>query len=83
MRLLRFKPDDAGKLQIKLREYDDSEVPPYIALSHRWGPRSEEVSFADMNGPYRLYKRKEGWSKIRKFCSKAYEYGVHHAWVDT
>ncbi|KAK3314388.1 heterokaryon incompatibility protein-domain-containing protein [Apodospora peruviana] len=58
-------------------------VPPYVILSHTWGP--DEVSFQDLSVPSKLSaaKKKAGYAKIAGCCARAAEDGYDYVWVDT
>ncbi|KAK4209898.1 hypothetical protein QBC37DRAFT_429614 [Rhypophila decipiens] len=58
-------------------------APPYVILSHTWGP--EEVSFQDLSVPSKLAaaKRKAGYAKLTGCCARALEDGYEYIWVDT
>jgi hypothetical protein len=61
----------------------ESKKPPpkYAILSHRWS--DEEVSFQEIQDLTRETKEKQGYKKIKQFCSKAKENEILYAWVDT
>ena len=58
-------------------------IPPYVILSHTWGP--DEVSFQDLSIPSKLpaAKKKAGYAKIAGCCARAIEDGYEYVWVDT
>ncbi|KAK4152278.1 heterokaryon incompatibility protein-domain-containing protein [Chaetomidium leptoderma] len=57
-------------------------VPPYVILSHTWGP--DEVSFEDLPLlPKAALKKKAGYSKILGCSSRAAADGYEYVWVDT
>ncbi|KAK4183893.1 heterokaryon incompatibility protein-domain-containing protein [Podospora australis] len=57
-------------------------VPPYVILSHRWGP--DEVTFQDLSQLSRTaLQKKKGYAKISGCCARAIEDGYRYAWVDT
>lgn len=59
-----------------------ARVPPYVILSHTWGP--EEVTFEDLKQPSRAaVKKKAGYAKIVGCCRRAAADGYEYAWVDT
>ncbi|KAK4159888.1 heterokaryon incompatibility protein-domain-containing protein [Cladorrhinum sp. PSN259] len=74
MRLLRTDT-------LELVEFQ-GRVPPYVILSHTWGP--EEVSFQDLSllGKSAL-KKKAGYDKIVGCCARAVEDGYQYVWIDT
>ncbi|KAF2163115.1 hypothetical protein M409DRAFT_37306, partial [Zasmidium cellare ATCC 36951] len=63
----------------ELKEYTGSQIPPYVALSHRW--TDDEITFKD----YIKERRREslGWRKVVLFRKVARLRGVHHVWIDT
>lgn len=64
---------------LKLKEFVESETPPYAILSHTWG--SKEITFRAMQaGPDR---NKEGFKKIAGCCHQAVKDGYYYVWVDT
>ncbi|KAI2619806.1 HET-domain-containing protein [Hypomontagnella submonticulosa] len=65
----------------KIREFSGSDVPPYAILSHTWG--ANEVTFADIQGAWPLYRRRESWKKIKWCCRQALQDGFEYVWVDT
>ncbi|KAK4462876.1 heterokaryon incompatibility protein-domain-containing protein [Cladorrhinum samala] len=57
-------------------------VPPYVILSHTWGP--DEVSFQDLSQLSKpALKKKTGYDKIAGCCARALEDGYQYVWVDT
>lgn len=66
---------------LELREFFDSQVPPYAILSHTWG--NEEVSFVEMQNHDEAIRLKAGYQKITKFCALTKRHGFEHGWVDT
>jgi len=80
MRLLRFKPDG----QLTITEFFGDDIPPYIILSHTWGPPDEEVTFKDIvEGKGNL---KPGYRKIN-FCgtwvNENARVGLEYFWIDS
>ncbi|KAK4223149.1 heterokaryon incompatibility protein-domain-containing protein [Podospora fimiseda] len=74
MRLLRTDT-------LELVEFQ-GRVPPYVILSHTWGP--EEVSFQDLSLlPKSALKKKAGYGKIEGCCTRAVQDGYEYCWVDT
>ena len=67
---------------ITLTQQNDDDV-RYAILSHRWGSDEEEVSFADIQKPKFLLRRKKGYEKIKRCCAQALNDGYKYAWVDT
>ena len=72
MRLLQTKTRQFG-------EFDDSQIPRYAILSHRWGDR--EVSFKEMRKG--TVPHEPGMAKIDNFCRLAAIRGFDWAWIDT
>ena len=72
MRLLNFNT-------FGLREFIESERPPYIILSHTWG--AEEVSLQELHNPN--IESKAGYVKILNFAQKGKDNGFEWGWVDT
>ncbi|KAE9363973.1 HET-domain-containing protein, partial [Stipitochalara longipes BDJ] len=70
---------------LELREFIDSERPPYVILSHTWG--AEEVTLqqlqpdASTHIPFLQYK--EGYLKVRNFAREGRQNGFEWGWVDT
>ncbi|KAK3905402.1 heterokaryon incompatibility protein-domain-containing protein, partial [Staphylotrichum tortipilum] len=57
-------------------------VPPYVILSHTWGP--DEVSLEDMTLlPKAVLKKKTGYTKITGCAARAAADGYEYLWVDT
>ncbi|KAK5655205.1 hypothetical protein OQA88_6104 [Cercophora sp. LCS_1] len=66
---------------LDLVEFVD-RVPPYVILSHTWGP--DEITFQDLaTGSRAAAKKKTGYAKIAGFCARAVEDGYEYAWMDT
>lgn len=66
---------------LDLVEFVD-RVPPYVILSHTWGP--DEITFQDLTtGSRAAVKKKTGYAKIAGFCKRAVEDGYDYAWMDT
>jgi Heterokaryon incompatibility protein (HET) len=64
---------------LELREFIDSERPPYVILSHTWG--ADEVSLQQLHDPD--VKSKAGYLKILAFAQKGKGNGFEWGWVDT
>jgi len=64
---------------LQLKEFYDSQVPPYAILSHRWG--DNEVSFQEFQAGSK--KNSEGHEKIANCCSLAGKRRLDWAWIDT
>ncbi|KAI0895109.1 HET-domain-containing protein [Annulohypoxylon nitens] len=65
---------------LKMKEFFDDYLPPYIILSHTWD--DGEVSYQDFQSRFRR-RRKRGFRKIKGFCAKATSMGYDWVWVDT
>ncbi|KAL8848607.1 MAG: hypothetical protein Q9221_006381 [Calogaya cf. arnoldii] len=64
---------------LEFEEFFDTQIPPYLILSHRWGEK--EISYKQINK-----KRAEegpGLSKILGFCTLAVEKNHTWVWIDT
>ncbi|KAI0453858.1 heterokaryon incompatibility protein-domain-containing protein [Xylaria acuta] len=69
---------------LEIREFHGKDIPPYVILSHTWGP--DEVTFQDFQDLQHLtYETtcKQGFSKIERCCELARQNGFGYAWVDT
>jgi len=68
---------------LELKEFFGHNIPPYVILSHTWGP--EEVSFVEMKKwKYReMAESKAGFIKIKGCCDQARRDGFAWAWVDS
>ncbi|KAK3988923.1 heterokaryon incompatibility protein-domain-containing protein [Cladorrhinum sp. PSN332] len=74
MRLLRTDT-------LELVEFQ-GRVPPYVILSHTWGP--DEVTFQELSLLSKsALKKKAGYDKIAGCCARAVEDGYEYVWVDT
>ncbi|KAI4210082.1 MAG: hypothetical protein L6R36_009527, partial [Xanthoria steineri] len=65
--------------RLEFEEFYDTQIPPYLILSHRWGEK--EVSYQQMRK-----KRAEegpGLTKILNFCTLARGGGYTWVWIDT
>lgn len=79
MRLLRTVSSP-----LEVIEFTEDTTPPYVILSHTWGPPSEEVTLQELSlAPESAEKKKPGYAKIKQCCAKAAEDGFDYAWVDT
>lgn len=65
---------------LKLKQFSDAKVPPYVILSHRWG--DEELIFQDFQSSSDLSSR-TGYAKVKGFCHLAQSEGCDYAWLDT
>jgi hypothetical protein len=84
MRLLHISGDAWGDdpLDISLRFFIGTDIPPYMILSHRW--RDDEVLFEDMTGAARVdAQAKKGYSKLETSCRIALQQKLEYAWLDT
>lgn len=64
---------------LQLKEFFDSQIPPYAILSHRWS--DHEVSFKEMRKG--TAPQGSGMAKIQSFCQLAAARGFDWAWIDT
>jgi len=76
MRLLHY--DQGGKLA--LSEFVGNSTPPYVILSHTWGPDATEVTFRDLAGGPQQYEYKFGFQKIRFCMAAASKIGLSYIW---
>jgi hypothetical protein len=65
----------------KLREFIDSERPPYVIISHTWG--AEEVTLQQLQLGASGHIRKEGYLKTQNFALRGRANGFEWGWVDT
>ncbi|KAF1938782.1 HET-domain-containing protein [Clathrospora elynae] len=77
MRLLEYDKDG----EVIITSFDDSELPPYAILSHRWGEDGEEVTFEDL--VQNMGKDKPGYEKILFCGEQAKRDGLQYFWIDT
>lgn len=63
-----------------LEFYQDSDIPPYAILSHRW--EVDEVIYEDMLSHVPPSTR-HGWRKVSRCCEVSAEYGFQYLWIDT
>jgi hypothetical protein len=68
---------------LRLEEYFGDDIPKYAILSHTWG--KDEITFQEFQDVQQEEKHgmKNGYLKILGTCTKALEYGLDYAWVDT
>lgn len=66
---------------LELKEFFDSQIPPYAVLSHTWG--DEEVLFQDMCNLNAAVTKKKGFRKIERTCRHAIWDGLDWIWIDT
>jgi hypothetical protein len=83
MRLLKCSISEDDKVEIALEHFLDSEVPPYVILSHRWGRDHDEVTFQDIINNVAGYREKPGYSKIIDCCRQALRDHCSYVWIDT
>ena len=77
--VLLIKGDGHGDL--RLEEYHDAKIPPYIILSHTCAADDEKVTYEDLLEG--TGKNKAGYRKI-DFCRQhAVNDGLENFWVDT
>ena len=65
---------------LQLEEHDDSKLPNYAILSHRW--RLGEIIFEDLSSGDD-FSHKEGFAKFKNFCDLARSMDCRYAWMDT
>lgn len=66
--------------EFRFEEFND-EIPRYVILSHRWGPKPEEATFQDMCEETGTEKRVQ--SKVRACCDQTVRDGFEWVWIDT
>ena len=66
----------------ELKEFQGTEAPPYVILSHMWGPPGEEVSFQDIKDLDKA-QEKNGFEKIQGCCRQARLDRFEWVWIDT
>ncbi|KAF2033157.1 HET-domain-containing protein [Setomelanomma holmii] len=66
---------------LEIKEVLDSDVPPYIILSHTWG--DAEVTFPDMESGREAAKAKAGYAKIVNLCRLAKARDYQYVWMDS
>jgi hypothetical protein len=66
----------------KLHTFYGDQIPPYAILSHMWFKDHEEVSFQQIQSPWKC-KSILGFQKIEFLCQQAKKDGYHWAWCDT
>lgn len=64
-----------------LEEFTGSTIPPYAAVSHRWG--NDEVLFQDFEKRRPIIEPPYGWTKILQAGRIAQERGLQYVWLDT
>lgn len=65
--------------RLEFDEFVDDDIPPYVILSHRWGPIKEEVSYNDF-----ISGRKQdtaGYDKLMRFCEMAKSRDFKYCWM--
>jgi hypothetical protein len=65
----------------KLEDFNDSEIPEYAILSHRW--EKEEITFQDLQAVPTVSETKKGWSKLKGCCAQAVRDKFEWVWIDT
>ena len=67
---------------MELKEFvDDSTIPAYSILSHRWGDK--EVLYRDIVSDNPGDRSSDGWKKILGCCRQSISDGLSYTWVDT
>jgi ankyrin repeat protein len=66
-------------LELKVEEFVGNQVPRYAILSHTW--KGREVTLQDMRTNQAI--KLAGYDKVRKACSRAWDDGFEHLWIDT
>jgi hypothetical protein len=62
-----------------LVQFQESDVPLYAILSHRWG--SNEIALQDVDRIHNCVG--DGYDKIRGACATAKAHGFDYIWIDT
>ena len=76
MRLIDTQSDP-----LRVVEFLEADIPPYVILSHCWG--SEEVSLSDLATRYDDAKEKKGFAKLVSSVRQANRDGYGYVWIDT
>ncbi|KAH7087186.1 heterokaryon incompatibility protein-domain-containing protein [Paraphoma chrysanthemicola] len=63
------------------REFDDSYIPAYAILSHRW--EDGEMTYQELRDEPAKAKRKKGFEKIQLCCRHALKEDLDYTWIDT
>ena len=66
----------------ELKYFPEESVPPYVILSHTWGPANEEVIYQDFENLEKA-KEKPGFRKIDGCCSQARRDKFKWVWIDS
>jgi hypothetical protein len=77
MHLLRYKANG----DYRLTWFSDSDIPPYIILSHTWNADDEEYTFEDIIAG--TGKDKPGYAKVSFCAQQAFRDRIKYFWVDT
>ncbi|KAF2258189.1 HET-domain-containing protein [Lojkania enalia] len=64
---------------LQFEEFIGKRVPPYVILSHAWGP--DEILFADIQ--MGQAGKKGAFGKLKGFCDQAIRDGYEYVWIDT
>ncbi|THU93349.1 HET-domain-containing protein [Dendrothele bispora CBS 962.96] len=75
----RFVETSTGRV---VEFHEDSPIPPYAILSHRW-EEGQEVSLQDMCHLSPAIEQRSGFRKIMNACKQALRDGHSYIWVDT
>ena len=65
----------------EMKDFYEESTPPYVILSHTWGPASEEVIYQDFEN-LKQAKRKPGFRKIHGCCAQARRSGCDSCCID-
>src|SRR5436190_21736523 len=66
---------------LEMEEFYD-KIPPYVILSHTWGPDSDELTFRNVEEG-KIDKPGIGSIKLQGCCRQARQDGYGYAWIDT
>ena len=72
MRLINLKT-------LVVKEFIESDCPPYVILSHSWGADEVSLQMLRTGGVEAL----AGYEKIKSFCRQGAANGFEWGWVDT
>ncbi|KAK7464476.1 hypothetical protein VKT23_006646 [Stygiomarasmius scandens] len=62
---------------------EDTIIPPYAILSHRWTGEENELLYNEFLHPQNTTCDKLGYQKIAGTCRQALQDGIRYIWVDT
>ncbi|KIW74257.1 hypothetical protein Z517_12197 [Fonsecaea pedrosoi CBS 271.37] len=77
MHLLKIGPHG----EVSLTDRLETDIPPYVILSHTWGPDNEEVTFQDLKDG--SGQSKAGYTKIKFCANQTQKDRLQYFWIDT